>query len=107
MVYPLQSKEPQRRPVSGSSVAEHQKSNNSELGTYKFLPAGCENNSGTHSQQNGALKEDNELVGEVSDENDPNVAVAVCGQLDVTYNTQNVKENTVEGVLNLIFYYRI
>jgi hypothetical protein len=107
MVYPLQSKEPQHRPVSGSPVADYQKSKNSKSGTNKLLPTGCENNSDICSQQNGALKEDNELVGEVSDKNDSHIAVAVCDQIGLTDITQNVKENTVEGVLNLIFYYFI
>lgn len=105
MVYPLWRK-PQHRPASGSSVAGYQKSNNSELGTYNFLPAGCENNRDICFQQNGALKEDNEL-GVVSDKNDSQTAVPVCDQIGVTDITQNVKEITIEGVLNLIFYYPI
>ncbi|XP_033607617.1 tudor domain-containing protein 5 isoform X4 [Cryptotermes secundus] len=97
MVYPLWRKEPQHRLASGSSVAGYQKSNNSELGTYKFLPAGCENNRDICLQQNGALKEDNEL-GEVSDKNDSHTAVPVCDQIGVTDITQNVKEITIEDV---------
>lgn len=106
MVYPLWRKEPQHRPALGSSVTRYQKSNNSEFGTYNFLPAGSENNSGTCFQQNGALKEDNEL-GEVSDKNVSHTAVPVCDQIGVTDITQNLKEITIEGVLNLIFYYPV
>jgi hypothetical protein len=88
-------------------MADYQESNNSESGTYKLLPAGCENNSDICSEQNGALNEDNELDGEVSDINGAHIAAAVCDRIGVTDITQNAKENTVEGVLNLIFCYLI
>lgn len=88
-------------------MADYQKSNSSESGTGNILPTGCENNSDIYSQQNGALKEDNELVGEVSIKNYSHTAVAVCDQIGGTDITQNVKENTVEGVLNLTFYHLI
>jgi hypothetical protein len=115
MVYSLQSKAPEHRPVSGRSMADYQESNSSESGTYRLLPAGCESNSDIYSQQNGALKLDNELDDEVRDINDDEVrdindvhiAAAVCDHIGVADITQNAKENTVEGALNLIFYYLI
>jgi hypothetical protein len=107
MVYSLQNKELPYRPVVGSSLADYQESNNFVSGTCKFLPTGCENNSDIHSQQNGAVKEDNELDGEISDKVGAHIAVAVYDQIGVTDITQNAKENTKEGVLNLIFYYLI
>jgi hypothetical protein len=63
MVCLLWYKQPKHTPLS---VAGHQESNSSVSSTHEFLPSGYKNNSVSQCQS-GALKEDVEHDGEISD----------------------------------------
>jgi hypothetical protein len=103
MIYPLPHKQPKHGLPSESSVARHQEPNNSVLRTREFLLPGCKSDSDIHCQ-NDVLKKDVEHDGKISDKIEEHFSVAFCDRICATDVMQNAKGNTVEGVLNLMFY---
>jgi hypothetical protein len=95
MVYPLQDKSPPYRPIVGSSVTANYTSNihNSEI--YRFIPAGQEGEIDVMYKQNGTVYVHNELNGQISSEDDADIAEAIYKLREVT--VEDTKD-PVEGV---------
>lgn len=121
MVYPLHHKTPPYRPIVENPMTDNQISNVHKTQTYRFIPAGCEGETDEVCNQNGNVNVGIEFSGEISKEDDADIAEALHKQTKVTEivedmsvsSTRSATSDTEEGVykknliINLVLHWHI
>jgi hypothetical protein len=97
MVYPLQKSESVCRPKLVESITDYRKTDSTNSGTCRILPAGSESHYGFHCEQDGAVEEGSEVKWKIKSGDDASVSGESYGCIDAS-DVWNTKEKTEEGV---------